>query len=494
MPGRQAFLVTVVGIGAQLTSILLQVFIARWFGAGAALDAFFAGSMLPQYFVTIVVGILPVIFVPMIAAHDTAAVRRSTAAVVIVFSTLATAAALVGIALASPLLRATAPGLPPAVHDLASTVSRITWPGVIALIAGSLLVGSLNVRGAFTWPAATAFVGGLLTVGVAVWLAPRYGVLGVALATTIGAFVPVFLLAPPAFGGIAWRDAWRDSTVREMLRAFWPLALSGILVRSTIIVERYAASLFAQGTIAHVTFASRIIGLVSYVVSVGIATVAFPEIARQIATGSAADTGAQLGRSMRAMWLLVAPAIACGFVLAGPGIAALLQGGRFGATDAAQVTHFIRIYLFSLVGTSLAMVTGRAVYSMRVPNFIAIMGAVEAALYIGYTLLLVKLIGITAVAWGFVVYSSVSLAWQVIFIGSRIGWRQLRTMSAGFARIAACALLAAAAAWIVSRALGSPWPQLLLGSAAALAMYAASLFVIDRGDALILLRRASVQK
>ncbi|HET7435027.1 MAG TPA: lipid II flippase MurJ [Thermoanaerobaculia bacterium] len=483
---RPALVVTLLGAAAHFTTVIIQILIARVFGAGETVDAYFAAITLPQYVITVLTAVLPVVFIPVLAsdAHSRGELLRATTSVLLTFTALMTAVALAGIAFASPLLHLATPGLSSNAHALAVTMSWILWPGIIGAAAVNVLTATSHSRHSFTPPAVALLVGGVLNVAIAVAMLRVWGIYGVAAGMTASFFVQVALLYRAVYRPREPRAEASASSgvVREVLVMFWPLALSTLLIKSTVVVERFLASEYPAGTISYVSYASRLTTLVAFILSIGVGTVIFPSIAAHVANARFSTLGAELSKSVRTMWLLVAPAVAIGFVLAQPAVAAILQRGKFTAEATTQVAALLQIYLLSLASTCLGMITGRVLYALKMANFMAVAGAIEAAAYVAYTALLVKTIGITGVAWGFVLYNTISITWHTAIIQRRVGWSEPAKTSGALLRTAIAAIAAGATAAVTMRLTHNAWLQLAMSGTAALIVYAIVLAVINPAD------------
>ena len=129
---RPTLMVTLFAAALHATNFAIQMLIARLFGAGAAVDAFVAANTLPQYIVTVLIGTLPVVFIPVLTswAEDSA---RVAGGVILIFGSATTLCALAGMALAPQLIRLATPGLPAPTQQLAVRMAAILWPSIIEI-------------------------------------------------------------------------------------------------------------------------------------------------------------------------------------------------------------------------------------------------------------------------------------------------------------------------------------------------------------------------
>ena len=470
-------------VAGQLVGLLTQVVIAGIFGARADMDAFLAASTLPQYVIAVLLGALAVVFVPVFIEYDGSGRSREAwrvaSSVVTATAILLTAVAIAGVLLAEPLIRVTTPGLSPGSLALAARVARIMWPGIAASGIVVLLIGVHHAKGRFTWAALVPVLGAGLNLALVFALVRRWGVLGLAFAAVVATVVQAALL----LWGVAGRDRirfaldWRQPGVGQVVSLLWPLAFSGLLTRYTQLVDRYLASGLAEGAIAHLAYAFRLVALVSLFLSTGIATVVFPRMALNSAVQDADALRRTLSLGLRVMWLGVAPAIAIGVALSYPMIAALIERGAFLSSDTAAVSSLWRIYLVSMAAGCLGSVTGRAFYALKQTRTIAALGVVEALAYAAYAPWLAVRFGAAGVAAAYVFYLSLSIGWQLPLLRWRLGRRGGTLLCSSFVRTGAAALLGGVAAGSTASLFDGAWTQLVVGGGVGVIIYLGTLLL-----------------
>ena len=485
---RPALIVTALSLATQVMTFLMQVVIARLFGATPAVDAYFAAATLPQYVFTILLGSLPMVFIPALGPYlhkgddgDAARVIRSVSSVFL----LATAAlTLVALAFASPLIRLMTPGLAPATHALAVQLAWILWPSIVASTAVTLSTSVDHASGRFVRAGLVPLVGIALNLTLIAALGPRFGVIAVSIATTAALLLQMILLLPALRPALRQAVTWNHPAVRDVLVSIGPLLLAGIFIRVNLIGERFFASALPAGSISHVAYASRAISLLSVVIAGGLGTVMFPRMTASLSRQETRAVDAELTVTLRLMLTVIAPIIAIGIPLARPGVAVLFERGRFSANDTAEVSALLAIYLFSLPAAAIGTITGRLLYALRASNLLAIVGSIEGILYVCYTLPLVRRFGVAGVAWGFVIYMTGSLLWQLIAIGRRMEWTgRGQTLLAALRTVIAAAAGGVAAGAVVALVNGSALADLLLGGLAGVVAFAAALAIVNTPDA-----------
>ena len=261
-------------------------------------------------------------------------------------------------------------------HALGTRMLVVFAPQIVFYGLGIVLGGVLAASERFVWPAVAPLLSSLVVIGV--YLAygqlagtgrdvrglPRSAELVLSIGTTAGVVVLALSLIPPVLrSGARWRATLRfpvevASTVR--LAAAAGAATLAAQELSTAVMIRLANTGTARGTLVIVTMAQTLFLLPWAVLSLPIATTAFPRLsadwaagsrpayaARVAAAGSVVITAAAAGTA-----LLVAVAEPAGIVLLGPRASAL---SAFAPTAVA--------FGLGLVGWSLVALLGRALYA-----------------------------------------------------------------------------------------------------------------------------------
>jgi putative peptidoglycan lipid II flippase len=498
-PGASQFIGPILSVSLftfvrMVLEFVTQVVVATTIGAGVEMDAYLAAYALPQYVSTILAGALGVVFIPVFVervARGEEAEAAEMAGAVCVFSFVAlSGVALVGVVGAQQLLRWSAPGLVPETLELAATVARVTWLTVIASGLISLVSAIHHVRRSFSWPAAVPVVGGLVALGALYVLVPALGVIGLALAVLLGLTVQVSILGWLVLRGpvARLRPRLRAAGLWQFWHLLWPLLISGVFIRGTVVVDLYAASSLPEGTISYLAYALRLVALVGTQLSAGAVTVIFPTMAAAAGVQDLPALRQTVSLGLRMMWLVVAPVIALYLVLALPLATALFQRGAFTAADAQAVSDLLRWYSLALVAITLGNITGRALYALKATRLVSMMGVLEMLAYAVYTPWLAGQFGGVGVALGYVIYFSVSLTWQLVVLWHKLGRARSASLGLSFARTAAAASLVGAAVWAVLLLVPGAWGQVLVAVLVALVLYPAGLHLLRSTEVRVLWR------
>lgn len=483
-----AAVITVFTLSSQLVLFFSQIVAAAQFGAGLEMDAFLAASTLPQYIISVLLGSLGFVFIPFFIDYKIKGDEKMAYRLMVDLFNICIVVlgfiSILGIIFAKPLILLTTPGLSEQGLALGVKVAYITWPTILATGALSLLTSIYQAEKKFKWQAFVPFVGALTTLGLLILLSPKLGIIGLAWATTCGVIVQVILLIRILASRGDYQFSFRnDPAVFQILKVVTPLILVAIVTKFTPLIDRFLASDLTEGSISHLNYAFKIIGVISILISTGGATVIFPKMASQVTSDNLEGLGNTMFAGLRMMWFIVAPSIAVGIPLALPVVLVLLNRGAFTIEDSIAVADLLKVYLFGLVGMALGSVTSKVFYVLKDTRTLAAFGSLEAAAYAGYTIYLTHLVGVIGIAVGYVIYFSGSIAWHLIFLGKKIGgFGQGRKTISSAMKISVAAIVGGIVANAIVTQFDHALVKIVIGGFLGLSSYLITLLLIGSQD------------
>ncbi len=455
--------------------VLTQVAIAARFGASSELDAFYAALVVPNTLVTILIGSLSSIFLPIFVEQRTQRGEREawrlTETLVGTFGLVLLVISVLAFVSAEPLLRLTAPGLTPATRALAVRVLRILLPMLLLGGLASIAASMLNAYRRFTAPTA-ANVGRSLVYLLALWpLTLVWSVSGLATAMVLShvtALVIVLVALRP------WRFAFRprldlsSPTYRRLVSLWLALLLSTFISRLYPVLDRYYASQLPAGSISYLAYVTSINGFVLSLFSASMAKVIFPTMAEDIAAGNSQRAIKSMAQTIRLSAFILVPAVIGLLTLREPIIALLLERGAFDATDTTMTAWALLFSVGLLFGPVVANVTSKMLYALKATHFIFWLNALRIPIYIGLCELLVGPLGILGIALAGSIIVTLGWPMQLVYLRHRLGPLGLGRLFAALGAVLGRALVMGLAVHYIFNLLDNLLPGLqpvaLLGS------------------------------
>ena len=334
---------------SRVTGQIRETLMATYLGAGLASDAFVVAFRFPNLFRSLFAeGAFNPAFVPLFAGrldtegHEAARHFAEQCLAVLTVSLLLFVAVM---EMAMPwAIYVLAPGFGglPGKIELATELSRITFPYLLFISAVSLQSGVLNALGRFAAAAGTPVLLNVTSVAVLVALAPytptpahamAWGVFASGVVQFLWLVVSVRRAGMP----LGWVRPRLSPEVTLMLRRVLPGAIGAGVYQINVAINTVLASLVADGAASYLYYAERLNQLPLGVVGVAMGTALLPLLTRQLKTGQDGAAQESQNRAMELILLLTVPAALGLMVLAHPIIAVVYQYGSFTVAKIAPV-------------------------------------------------------------------------------------------------------------------------------------------------------------
>lgn len=461
---RAALLVMALFLISRVLGLVREMVIGARFGTSAQLDAYQAAFRIPDLLFQLIAGgalvsaFLPV-FTGCLARRDLQGGWRLFSAVTNLVLILLTALAGV-MALTAPWLVRTvlAPGFSSSQQALTSELVR--WMLISTVIFGvsGIAMGVLNSFQNFLLPALAPILYNLSIIAGAWFLAPKLGVLGLALGVVVGAALHLDV----QLFGLWWYGAryiptlgLRDRKVHEVARLMGPRVIGLAAVQINFWVNTALASSLATGSLAALNYAWLLMLLPQGIVAQGVATAAFPTFASLQAQGRWDELRRTITTTLRGVLFLAIPAAAGLLAWRTPLVRVLLERGEFMPQSTSLTTYALAFYSLGLIGHSAVEILARAFYSLHNTRTPVIAGISTMALNVVLSLLLRGSLGHGGLALANTIAVTIEMGLLFAFLSKEVGglnWRGLweTVLKTGVASAA----MAAALFWMANRFAG----------------------------------------
>jgi len=368
---RSAVLVALLFAADKLLGLVRDAAIGRAFGASAALDAYYAAFELPDGLFTVVAGsAMATALIPVLSARiargDREQVWRLVSAVVNWALMIVAGVSAVAGLFAPQLIGAIAPGFDAETSILAARLMRLVLLQTLVSSVSGIVMSVLQAHQHFLLPAAAPMSYTLGRIAGALWLAPRWGIFGLAwggLAGTVGHF----LIQTP--GLIRYRARWRPVLTHPDLRAV--LALMGPRVLGlgatylNFVLPTFLGSWLAAGAISAYEYGWRLMQFPETIVGTALGLAVFPTLAEQANAEDWEGLHRTAAWALRLVLALAVPAAVGLLVLGRPLTALFFQRGAFDATATDRVVWALQFFALGLVAHSALEVVSRLFYAQR---------------------------------------------------------------------------------------------------------------------------------
>ncbi|NLJ59878.1 MAG: murein biosynthesis integral membrane protein MurJ [Firmicutes bacterium] len=369
---KAAGIVAALSVISKFLGFAREASLAAVFGATYATDAYLMGQTIPVAIFSAVSAALGSTFIPVFSqvrqAHGRDAAHKMVSSVINATLLLAVAFIAVGEFFAGPLTRLVAPGFQGEVYALTVSMTRIMFPMILFQALSGLLTGMLQADDNFAVPAMTSLAYNITIIGSIIFLGPKFGIRAVGAGTVVAIAVQVVLKLPAiARTGYRWSPILNlnDPGLRRMGALIGPVLLATFAGQASTLVNRMLVSGLAEGSLAALNYATRLMGLVPGVVGTSIITVMYPTLSRLSAADDWSRYSKAFSESIKIISFVLVPAAVGMAVLRVPMVRIVFERGAFDS-EATQATAWALLFLSPAVALfTLRDMTSRAFYALQ---------------------------------------------------------------------------------------------------------------------------------
>lgn len=478
---------TVVALGLvfQIAGLGKLLIIARYFGAGPVLDAYYLGLVIPTFLAGLSASFLHIGFVPQYiearAREDNAAAGKiRNDALTLTALALGLAAVIAGIA-EKPVMALLWPSIDPVIRaNLVASFTILMWTAPINGFIGAVGL-LLNAEGRFVAAAGAPLINLIVsTILIILWPEKSIGVLMWSLFA--GLFAQMLLLALALRGGgIAFvpRLSLPPGLGRSMLSLGLPVLLASISGNAIPAFMQVIAARAGSGAVSAFGYASRLQTSVLQAIVISVSVILLPHFARLLAEGKQEELRTSLNRVLAATTVFYFAAVA--FVVTGGQLTVevLLQRGRFTAADGRLVSDLWLALTTGLLGATWGIFLARLFQAKKRPWLITNLGFVSVGLNVVLSLVLMRSFGIVGVAVAnSIAYTAIMMLFHAF--ASRGMERFISRTTVGFVVVALFVNLGAGCGAVLWRNALAPRSHILVVSGQAAIILCCNLWVLRR--------------
>lgn len=406
---RSAGMLALGSIASRGFGLLREIVIARYFGASGAVSAFRIAAQIPTLLYDFLVGgLLSAALVPIFSEYALRD-RRAFVYLVRVLLTLFVS----GLTLVVLLLEAAAPTLTwllaagfrtahPELLFLTTQLIRLVAPVVWLMGVAGVLTAVLYAVQRFTFPALATAIFNLGILVVTPFLAPRLGILCLAVGLVLGGVAQVALMAwdlRRAGVSLRWRVDLRHPALRRILRLYLPIAGGMLVAMFQVGLDRRLASTTGEQSIAWMANATTLQQLPLGLISVAISLASLPRLSQYFVDRDEERYRTTLARGLRSVLLLIAPAAVGLWLLGLPVTQVLFERGEFTHADTIAVVRALDIYIVGMLFAAIDFPLNYAFYARNNTLLPALVGVLSVGVYVAVAFALVGRMGYLGLVW-----------------------------------------------------------------------------------------------
>lgn len=422
LSNRQILRATLIALLGFLASGVLGIvrtsLISSTFGAGAALDAFYAAQRIPELIFTLVAGgALGSSFIPVFARylrHDDDGQAWRLASATVTLSSIGAAALSVITVLIAPFIVSTIliPGQSEAVQAITVDLMRIMMLTPFIFSISGLMMGMLQTFGNFVLPSLAISMNSIgLIIGALVLshIIPPLpdspaqvgsaNVYGLAWGAVLSAMLHLIVQLPGLFAiktasrKLRFLLDWRTPGVRDVMMMMGPRVLGLGVGQINFIVNANFASRMVEGSQTVMTVAWTLMFTLLGIIGQSTGTAIFPSLSAYAAENNMEGYKDRLARALRAVLFLSLPATVGVILFGGPFIRILFLRDNWTTEHTLGTAWALMFFGIGIAGHASLEVLSRAFYALGDTRTPVTVGIVSLGSNILLSIIFIQFIG-----------------------------------------------------------------------------------------------------
>ena len=418
---RAALTIGMVSTVAKVCVASKDLIVAHVFGRSDALDAFLIAFLLPAFVLNLVMGSLGSALIPvLVEARQKRGVEAEQkllySMMFLSMAVLILIAAVLGL-FAPFYLRILGSSFSAAKLMLTREILYSLLPFIVFSGLATFVSGVLSAYKKFALPALVPIVTPLITIAAILVAQKSWSVFTLAFGVVAGSIVEATaLLHLLKTCGMRFRLRWNglDVDVLSVLRQYAPVLAGSVLMGSTTVVDQAMAAMLPSGSVAALSYAYKIVGLIVAIGATALTTAALPYFSHMAADQDWAGCRHTLKRYTALILAATVPLTLTLMVFSHPLIRLVFQRGAFSAVDTDLVSRVQMFYFIQIPFYMCGMLFVRFLSSIRRNDVLMYGSAISLALDISLNLVLMRKMGIAGIALS----TSLVLFTSFVFLGA----------------------------------------------------------------------------
>ncbi len=201
-----------------------------------------------------------------------------------------------------------------------------------------------------------------------IFLAPHYGLIGLAYGVIIGSLLHLFIQIPSViFSGFSYKPLinLKQKELKKILYLIVPRIIGQASVKVNIIIITALASLLTAGSISIFNLANHLQSFPVRIIGVAFAVAAFPSFSRLVAAKERKKFLSNFSMVIRQSLFLIIPISVLVFLLRAHIVRLVLGTGEFGWAETKLTAASLGIFSFSFFASCLVLILVRAFFSFQ---------------------------------------------------------------------------------------------------------------------------------
>jgi len=367
-----AYVLAVSSIISAMLGLLRDRLLAGRLGAGEELDIYFAAFRIPNLVYGLLVsGGIIAAFLPVFSQYmlkDKEEAWKLTSNSLNVFLLVSIIICGLLCIFAPFLVKFVVPGFSPENRELTVLLTRIMFLSPIFFGVSNIFASILQYYNHFIIFALSPIFYNLGIIFGIIVLAPRFGVIGLAIGVVIGALFHWLIQVPGAvMSGFRYKPIFnlKSRGLRKIVRLMIPRTINSFATHFNLIVVTAIASTLGVGNISIFNFSEHLRSMPIHIIGASFAVAAYPFLARAWANRQREKFLSSISVTFRQTMFLAIPISFLLFLLRGQIVRIFLGVGKFNWIDTRLTAACLGLFVIGIFAFCLIPFLARVFYSLH---------------------------------------------------------------------------------------------------------------------------------
>jgi putative peptidoglycan lipid II flippase len=413
--------VTLLSLLGLVFSFVLQMIIAYYFGTEFERDAYFIAIAIPSYISSIFIGSFGVIFLPKITQIISEDNKELVSEFISTTFCLLAILLLIIIALCTSfsveIISFFAPNFNSSEIEFTSHLLTIVIPSIFFVVLTCLLGALYQIDHKFIRPALLPIFSSVIGVVFVTALNDKIGVLSLAYGFLTGSILSMILVWPITLKyNLKFLININNINVSYFFKTAMPLFLSGILFRSTVVIERMIASNLTEGSVSYLGYANQIFMAFLAITVSGIAVTSFPVMSKLWNDGNEKEIEDFLSQNIQIILIISIPILISVVFFGDIFVKIIFERGAFDSVSTISVSKALLWSMGAFLCQGLGSVIMKVFYLSGKTITVSVISIFELCLFFILSLILSKRFGYIGLAMALSISSFIAISLAVIII------------------------------------------------------------------------------
>lgn len=365
-----AFVTVVLCIG-YIVSFVKEAIIANYFGITSDVDAYTIAIQAPVLLFSFVSVAIRSVVIPL---YSDLIIKKGKphadyfiSNLITIVGTFSLLLIVLGEIFAGGLIYLLAPGFAAETHQLAVELLRLTLPSIIFTLVSDIVTGLMNVNKKFILPSMSVLFMNVTVIVSIILLHGQYGISAACLGQVIGVFLQMVFLITIARNNYRYsfvfdaRNKDFQGAVKMSLPVLWSISVAEV----NTMVNRMVASFLFVGSVASLSYASKINGVFMTLFVSAISTIVFPLYAESTANNNIEQLSKRVNFTLSVYAFFLLPLMAFIFCYKKELITLAFARGAFDTSAIELTKSLLGCYVIGLIFMALRENLTKVFYSLK---------------------------------------------------------------------------------------------------------------------------------